>query len=226
VTERIRLDEVAEVRLGNVVDKPANPDAIAPPSRVFGLPEFQYTARAKPRFIAQREDDPPPVELQKGDVVIGLTGRHIGDTVLIGKRFDGAALARDCAVIRLTPGGPMISKWLYAWTRTQDYRGQVEREVVGATIQRLTPRALRGLSVPVFTSEDQARLAEVAAAFDAALDAAKQTVAQLEVLRDKKLDLDSYRILRQEPESGSEKPAVEGKPKFVRKLENSSGVEQ
>jgi hypothetical protein len=194
VTERIRLDAVADVRLGNVFDKPASPDTVAPPPRVFGLAEFQYTARAKPRFVTLMEDDPPPIELRRGDVVIGLTGRHVGDTVLIGKRFDGAVLARDCAAIRLTPGVPLISKWLYAWTRTQDYRGQVEREVVGATIQRLTPRALRGLSVPLFSLEDQAGLAEVAAAFDAALDAAKQTVAQLEVLRDRKLDLDLYRL--------------------------------
>jgi restriction endonuclease S subunit len=194
MTERIRLDEVAEVRLGNVVDKAENPDTDALPPRVFGLPEFEYTARAKPRYVALMEDDPPPVELRTGDVVIGLTGRHVGDTVLIGKRFDGATLGRNCAVIRLTSGGPLISKWLYAWTRTQDYRGQIEREVVGATIQRVTPRALRGLSVPLFGVEVQGQLVAMAEAFDAALDAARQTVAELEVLRDKKLDLDLYRL--------------------------------
>ena len=159
---RTMLHEVADVRQGSATyatDIPTSEGADARRQRVFGLQQFAYSERVKPRYASPMEDNSALAELRKGDIVVGLSGEVLGETVLVGRRFDGAVLGRDCAAIRLMSDSGLIPDWFYAWTRTQDYRGQVEREVAGTAIRRLTPHALRSLSVPMFTQEEQQRLA-------------------------------------------------------------------
>jgi hypothetical protein len=198
MTDRLRVEEVAEVLVGHVADSVDDPIDESPSSpRVFGLPEFAFSERIKPRFALLIEDGPPSAILRRKDVVIGLAGQHVGDSVIVGRRFDKAVLGRDCAAIRVTVDDRdrVLPEWLNAWTRTQDFQRQVEREVVGATIQRLTQRGLRGLLIPVFPLKEQERMAAIAEAFDAALDAARLTVSDLEELRDRQLDLELYQRL-------------------------------
>jgi hypothetical protein len=200
VTDRVDIEDVAQVLVGHIADTVDDPipESLHSP-QVFGLPEFTFSERVNPRFALLMDDDSATI-LQQGDVVIALAGQYPGNSIIVGGlyvggRYDGAVLGRDCAAIRVTDVDAMISDWLYAWTRTRDFREQVMREVVGSTIQRLTPRGLRGLSVPLLPLQEQRRIAAVAGAFDAALGAARLTVSDLEELRDCQLELELYQRL-------------------------------
>ena len=144
--------------------------------------------------------------------------------MIVGRRFDGAVLGRECAAIHVTDLDRVIPSWLYAWTRTQDFRGQVEREVVGATIQRLTPRGLRGLSIPLLPLREQERVAAVAEAFDAALDAAKLAVSDLGEDRDRQLDLELYQRLERSKHVSKVIPEDTPRPRATRRPRNPQNI--
>ena len=61
MTSRLQIEEVAEVLVGHIadtVDHPIPESSVSP--RVFGLPEFAFSERIKPRVALLIEDDPPP----------------------------------------------------------------------------------------------------------------------------------------------------------------------
>ncbi|MHB1582390.1 MAG: restriction endonuclease subunit S domain-containing protein [Acidimicrobiales bacterium] len=203
---RAALDEVAEVQVGTALDARDNIDSetLLEPLRLLGLREFSYQDRVVPRYATIPPNGPPPVIVSRGDVVVALTGQRVGEAMIVGRRFDGSVIARDCARVRVKANSGVTAQWLHAWMRTQDYRGQVEREVVGGSIRRLTPKALRRLMVPIISTTEQHDFAELATAFDAALDEAKRAVSELETLRDKELDLRLYMSLNSgSPSTGS-----------------------
>lgn len=157
------LGDVATIIRGTVPAKPTDSEEGVP---FFGIAEISAGGAGAARLV-EPDDRKPPTILQAGDVVVALMS-NIGQSALITPRHEGAVLGRECAVIR--PAGPETTgAWIYVWTQSAQFRDQAIRHTSGATMPRLSYRALSDLTIPMPSRQKQQEAEQMLDEFDSAL---------------------------------------------------------
>lgn len=195
MTTRLPLGDVADVRSGTSIDRKRRTDTGVP---VYGLDQVAGRPSDLPPCAPEHALPSRTTRLRAGDVVLALVGRA-GRSAVVGPEHEGAALDRECAVIRLhDTDGPVSSEWLQLWIRSSDCRDQMEAQTTGSTIPRVPAHAVRELQLPVTAREDQLRAHEGVERLDAAVNATRRTLAVLEQLRIAEVDLRVYDAARED----------------------------
>lgn len=177
------LGDVATIIRGTVPAKPTDSPEGVP---FFGIAEISAGAAGAPRLV-ETDDTKHPTILRAGDVVVALMS-NIGQSALIAPRHEGAVLGRECAVIR--PAGPETTgAWIYVWTQSAQFRDQAIRHTSGATMPRLSYRALSDLTIPIPPQEQQREAEQMLDEFDSALSKVGQLQSYLTELRTLEVEL-------------------------------------
>ena len=177
---RTTLGDVATLMRGTV---PAKPTDTGVP--FFGLAEITSGGGGTQRFVSRDQIGDKSVKLETDDVVVALLG-NVGRTSLVKTNHVGAVLGRECVALRST--GPTVSgAWLSAWTKSNDFETQVERNTSGTTMPRLNVKTLATFTLPVPTDDaqgraEQERVAGMAASFEKSLRSASELLNLLQDL--------------------------------------------
>lgn len=181
---RRALGELVDVVSGTVPAKPTD-ESIGEP--FVGITEISAGGAAAPRRVAMDDVPHGAPRLAVGDVAIALMS-NIGSSLFVTPRHEGAVLGRECAMLR-PRAAEITGAWLYVWTQSEDFAQQVERHVTGATMPRLSRRALSDFALPLPDHDTQIEAQRLLVDFDAALAKAGQVVADLTELRRIELQL-------------------------------------
>lgn len=185
MTKTRRLSDLTTALRGRVA---ANTTTEPNGPRLFGLAEITDHASRAPRYIDADANPSDLVALEDGDVVIALLG-NIGRAALIDAATAGTILARECVALRITAPEALRPPWLHQWTRSHEFTSQVAQHVTGATMPRLTIRALEGFTITPPPVTEQLAIEALANHFSEAIAATASTLRQLEDLRDAELQL-------------------------------------
>jgi hypothetical protein len=191
--ERIELEQLADVHVGSSSDEVGELSSESAP--LFGLPELLGTDRQR-RFVVLKDGRSGLTRVRAGDLVVALAGPSAGRSALVGQDHVNDVLGHECARIRIT-GDSVSAAWIQIWTRTSDYRGQIERALTGSAFPRLSRKSLREMWVPVPAMDQQDQLVLIAKGIDAALSEARQTADDLQRLQSKQLDFGLYKLLKE-----------------------------
>ena len=111
--------------------------------RIVRPADFDSSGRAEIRYVTGHLDLASMRRLRKGDIVVALAG-PIGQTMVVDADFVGAVLGRWCAAIWARPDQNAVTNtWLYAWTQSSDFKRQVEKWTMDATMPRLPEPGLQ-----------------------------------------------------------------------------------
>jgi restriction endonuclease S subunit len=185
------LRSIAEVLRGTIPASEFDDDGT---DRFFGMTEIGRAGQGPIRRVTLADTDEKAVRLQEGDVALVLMGR-IGTSTLIDEETAGAILGRECAALRASSPG-VLPEWLYAWTRSPDFADQARRYTTGTTMPRLGIRDLLGFVIPVPAIDQQEKITETLARFQAAKKATSETLANLEHLEQLEVTL-AFRELQE-----------------------------
>lgn len=184
MTTRGILRDVVEVFNGTV---PAKTVDASSGVRFFGIAEVSTGGPSSPRYLGDDVDLSKAVYLQPGDVVVVLLG-DIGRTTLVDNEYVGAVLGRECAAMRVRAPQKLESAWLYAWTRSQEFRTLAKGSATGDTMPRLRTRVLEEFAMPLPDYTAQQRVADLVKHFDLAVSTTSTTLTKLRALRDVEID--------------------------------------
>ena len=139
------------------------------------------------RYLRPDDDPNDYVTVERYDVVVALDAD--GGSFLVDEDWEGAVLAPDSAILRVTDPAVVDPGWLYAWTQSFDFRDQFSKSATGTTVVRVPFSALREFTVPVADLDHQTRTAGTMATIEAELLKAQQLIRDLEELRGIEADL-------------------------------------
>lgn len=184
----VRLGDLATTLQGRV---PARTTDDQDGQRFFGMAEI---SGHQPRVVEPQIDLSGALYLEPGDVVVALLG-EVGKSAMVDRRSVGAVLGRECAVLRVTAEDRVLSAWLYAWTQSPHFKTQIAQHVSGATMPRVSVRALKEFVLPLPPLPQQHELADRIDVLNAILAAMTQMVRDLEDLRGAELQLAVGKVL-------------------------------
>jgi restriction endonuclease S subunit len=186
MTDHVILSDIAYVTRGEI---PPKADRVTQGDLVFGLAELSESRQGERRYVDQDAGVRGKPRTQLDDLVVALAG-DVGLAALVSSDYSGALLSRDCAAVRLQPGVVSLTpQWLYAWSQSAAFRSLIDRGMTGASVPRLSMRALERFVVPVPPIETQRTFAEILRAFDAAIGETRESLDLLEQLRAMELDV-------------------------------------
>lgn len=151
---------------------------------VLGGPEIRDQGN---RYLRPEDDPNDYVTVERNDVVVALDAD--GGSFLVDDDWEGAVLAPDSAILRVTDPAVLTPGWLYAWTQSFDFRDQFSKSATGTTVVRVPFSALREFTVPVADLDHQTRTAGTMAIIEAELLKAQLLIRDLEELRGIEADL-------------------------------------
>lgn len=133
-------------------------------------------------FLTPTKGQRESIPAKSGDVVLMAASRD-GDfatrTVQEGETLAG----RHVIIIRVLPDSALSSRWLLLWTQTDEFAAMMKRHSRGATVRTVSVQDLAEFEMAVPGQAVQARASALLERLDSALEANREVVAALEVLR-------------------------------------------
>lgn len=154
---RVRLGEIAEHRLGKMLDKAKNTGI---PRRYLRNPNVRWfdVDLSDLQEILVEEKDVHKYELRYGDVVI-CEGGEAGRAALWKDEADGIIFQK--AIHRVRVGPNLDARFLIHWLMFDYFNGGLEDYYTGATIKHFTGQDLARYEIPLPPLDEQRRIAAI-----------------------------------------------------------------
>jgi len=116
-------------------------------------------------------------EIFEGDCLISRLPDPVGRACIIPDTGEKMITAVDCTIIRFD-NKQIIPDWFLYYSLSNDYQNEIQKQVTGATRQRISRKNLGLVSVPVATLPEQQRIVSILDACFAAIDKARAHAEQ------------------------------------------------
>jgi len=151
-----RVPEIADVRLGKMLDKAKNRGSLRPYLRNKNVQWFRIDLED---LLELRLEDADLDEytVRTGDLLI-CEGGEPGRAAVCGDDVEGIVIQK--AIHRVRPLGGTNPRYLAYLLRADTWSGRLERYFTGATIKHLTGKALASYPIPLPPIEEQHRIVD------------------------------------------------------------------
>lgn len=161
-----RFGDLAETRLGKMLDKAKNRGTLRPYLRNANLQWFRFELDDI-KQLRLTDEELEEYSLRVGDLVI-CEGGEPGRAAVCDESVAGMVFQK--ALHRARPRGGISSEFLAYLLRADTWSGRIQDLFTGATIKHLTGKALAVHPVPLPPLDEQARIVARADAFMALID--------------------------------------------------------
>jgi type I restriction enzyme S subunit len=111
-------------------------------------------------------------EIFSGDCLVSRLPDPVGRTCVIPEISERMITAVDCTIIRFK-GSIVLSDWFVYYSLSKDYAIQIEKQITGATRQRISRKNLGLIEIPIPPLSEQKRIVAILDEAFAAIDKAK-----------------------------------------------------
>ena len=116
-------------------------------------------------------------EIFEGDCLVSRLPDPIGRACILPDTGEKMITAVDCTIIRFD-NKQIIPNWFLYYSLSNEYQNEIQKQVTGATRQRISRKNLGLVSVPVAPLPEQQRIVSILDECFAAIDKAKATAEQ------------------------------------------------
>ncbi len=114
-------------------------------------------------------------EIFSGDCLVSRLPDPVGRACLVPKVDERMITAVDCTIIRFK-NFIVLPKWFVYYTLSKDYIIQIEKQITGATRQRISRKNLGLIEIPIPSLSEQKPIVEILDNAFAAIDKAKANI--------------------------------------------------
>lgn len=98
-------------------------------------------------------------EILPGDLLISRLPDPVGRACIIPETGEKMITAVDCTIIRFN--NEILPRWFVNYSLSQEYQGQINKEVGGATRQRISRKNLGQIKIPLPPLSEQKRILKI-----------------------------------------------------------------
>jgi len=114
----------------------------------------------KARYISEKTFDRLNcTEIQQGDCLVSRLPDPVGRACIVPDTAEKMITAVDCTIIRFK--NEILSQWFIDYSLSQEYQVQINKEVGGATRQRVSRSNLGQIQIPLPTLAEQKRIIKI-----------------------------------------------------------------
>ncbi len=114
-------------------------------------------------------------EIVAGDCLVSRLPDPVGRACILPETMERMITAVDCTIIRFNKSN-VLPEWFVFYSLSNEYSVQIERQVSGATRQRISRKNLGNIEVPLPSLPEQKRIVAILDSSFAAIDKAKANI--------------------------------------------------
>lgn len=151
----MKLEEIAEIRTGQVLSRKKSKDGTGIPYKVFTLASIEKEGIIKEEQIEEFKSNTQldeKVITKENDIIMRLTNPYT--SAYITKQYENILIPSLVAVIRIKPG-KYIPEYVKIYLNSEKAKEQIRKNANGTVIATITTKALKELEIPFIPMKQQ-----------------------------------------------------------------------
>ncbi len=162
MTKQMKLEEIADIRTGQVLSRKIAKGEIAKIYRVFQLSSIEKDGTicdsSIDTFNSKTEID-SKLLTKEGDILIRLSNPYT--SVYIEKKYENILIPSLIAVIRMKLE-EILPEYVKIYLNSEKAKEQIRKEANGTVIETINTKSLKNIQIPIPTLEKQYEIAKLA----------------------------------------------------------------